>query len=189
VRLGSPSRIRFARFGFISFPSPRFGNFHMEGPGDNISEVGSTFRILHEAAMTSVRFSSISDEVQYNHAVWTIPPPVVAGADTNPTYNRLTREFARGCLHVEQAQSPNSPGSQTQLAQGEGRLFLPKSGPINIIDPHPTHPKRGGEPWLHGCIRFQMHRKCPTIRVCSKWRISFSLARSTSVWSSSISLL
>jgi hypothetical protein len=44
----------------------------MEGPGDNISEVGSTFRILHEAAMTSVRFSSISDEVQYNHAVWTI---------------------------------------------------------------------------------------------------------------------
>jgi hypothetical protein len=38
----------------------------------NIGEVGRTFRILHEAVLTSVRFSSISDEVQHNHALWTI---------------------------------------------------------------------------------------------------------------------
>jgi hypothetical protein len=39
---------------------------------DYVGEVGRTFRILHEAALTSVRFSSVSDDVQYNHAVWTI---------------------------------------------------------------------------------------------------------------------
>jgi hypothetical protein len=36
---------------------------------DNIGEVGRTFRILYKAALTSVQLSSISDEVQYNHAV------------------------------------------------------------------------------------------------------------------------
>ena len=61
---------------------------------DSIGEVGGTFHILHKAS-GKCAISSISDETQYNYGYVVHLRPVAAGVDTNPTYNRLTREFVR----------------------------------------------------------------------------------------------
>src|SRR3954447_16077217 len=89
----------------------------MEGPRgmfstiDYISEVGRTFAFSTKQQLTSVRFSSVSGEVQYNHAVWTILGQLQQELTlVNPTYSMASERvsedaymFSRLSLKIRRA--------------------------------------------------------------------------------------